>query len=156
MVFLCHQRVVIPSPKSSPSRKYSMKRLERTKNNSIGIQPILRMQLCFAKHSKNALKSAEIDDFGLPKTCRHHPEMPCRSTFHITCSFAAIFPFFGAFVAVCCFTAKCLKPSKNCGCVTLRPSQHYARVRPQNPENVCQKPTENSAETTTEPFQNGG
>ena len=87
------------------------------------------------------MKTAEIDDFGLPKTCRHHPEMPCRSTFHITCSFAAMFPFFGAFVAVCCLTAKCLKPSKNCGFVTLRPSKHYARVRPQNPENVCQKPT---------------
>ena len=65
-------------------------------------------------------KNAKIMDFGLPKPFRNPSKMPSKSTSRKTCIFSSMFCLFWLFSALCAFSSKCLKPSKNCGFVAFR------------------------------------
>ena len=71
---------------------------------------------------------AKIIDFGLPKPSQNPSKMPSKSMFHKTCICSSIFCLFWLFSALCAFSWKCLKPSKNCGFVALRAYQHCVFV----------------------------
>ena len=73
-------------------------------------------------------KNAKIMDFGLPKPSQNPFKMPSKSMSHKTCIFSSIFCLFWLFSALCAFSWKCLKPSKNCGFVALRAYQHCVFV----------------------------
>ena len=73
-------------------------------------------------------KIAKIQDFGLPKPSQNPSSMPSKSMSHKTCIFSAIVCLFWLFSALCAFSSKCLKPSKNCGFVALRAYQHCVFV----------------------------
>ena len=73
-------------------------------------------------------KNAKIMDFGLPKPSQNPFKMPSKSMSHKTCIFSSIFCLFWLFSALCAFSWKCLKPSKNCGFVALRAYQHRVFV----------------------------
>ena len=73
-------------------------------------------------------ENAKIMDFGLPKPFQNPTKMPSKSMSHKTCIFSSIFCLFWLFSALCAFSSKCLKTSKNCGFVALRAYQHCVFV----------------------------
>ena len=74
-------------------------------------------------------KNAKIMDLGLPKPSRNPSKMPSKSMSRKTRIFSSIFCLFWLFSALCAFSWKCLKPSKNCGFVAWRAYQHCVFVR---------------------------
>ena len=64
----------------------------------------------------------------LPKHSQNQSKIPSKSMSHKTSMFLSIFCLFWLFSALCAFSSKCLKPSKNCGFVALRAYQHCVFV----------------------------
>ena len=93
-------------------------------------------------------------DFGLPKPLQNPFKMPSKSMSHKTCIFSSIFCLFWLFSALCAFSWKCLKPSKNCGFVALRAYQHCVFVGTQSNEKISKKPSKNPPKMRSEPFKN--
>ena len=71
-----------------------------------------------------------------------------------TCILSSIFGLFWLFSALCAFSSKCLKPSKNCGFVALRAYLHCVFVGTWSNEKIWKKPTKNPPKMRSEPFKN--